>query len=112
MTRSILMLAVLALVSLAAWTIGEQLSADALGMAVGFAFGVTASIPTALLVLAAGQRADARRERQERRRERQQQRLDVVVRHVLEAPQETPESVEEQQIVVIGDDQQRQLPGD
>jgi len=56
--KSLLALVVLLLVGAAGWRIGGQLSADALGMALGVLFGVMASIPTALIVLAARRRAD------------------------------------------------------
>lgn len=46
-------------VATAGWRIGGRLSADAVGMAVGIVFGVLASIPAALLVLAAGRRRDS-----------------------------------------------------
>lgn len=36
-----------------AWWIGTRLSSDAVGMAVGVAFGALAGVPTALLVMAA-----------------------------------------------------------
>lgn len=39
--------------------IGDKLSTDALGMAVGLVFGVIATIPAALLVLAASRREPA-----------------------------------------------------
>ena len=38
------------------WRLGDGLSADALGMAVGVLFGVTAGLPVALLIVAAGRR--------------------------------------------------------
>lgn len=40
------------------WRITNDLSADALGMAVGILFGMCAGIPAALLVLVAGRRSD------------------------------------------------------
>lgn len=40
------------------WQVGDKLSPDALGMAVGLVFGVMATIPAALLVLAATHRPD------------------------------------------------------
>ena len=44
--------------ALVAWRIGSQLSADAIGMAVGLLFGVLAGIPAALLVLASNRRRE------------------------------------------------------
>jgi len=40
------------------WRIGDGLSADALGMAVGVLFGVTAGIPTTLLLIQASRRTE------------------------------------------------------
>jgi hypothetical protein len=54
--KRFLVLAVLVFVGAAGWRIGGSLSADALSMAVGVLFGVLAGIPTALLVMAGGQR--------------------------------------------------------
>ncbi|MEZ4662149.1 MAG: hypothetical protein R2911_31755 [Caldilineaceae bacterium] len=48
--------AVLIFVGVAGWRIGGQLSADALGMAVGILFGIMAGIPTALILLASQRR--------------------------------------------------------
>ena len=48
--------AILIFVGVAGWRIGGQLSADALGMAVGILFGVMAGIPTALILLASQRR--------------------------------------------------------
>ena len=45
-----------ALVGLLAWFMLTHLSSDALGMAIGFVFGVLAGIPAALLVLATSRR--------------------------------------------------------
>jgi hypothetical protein len=53
-----LALAGLVFVGIAAWRIGDSLSADALGMAVGILFGIIAGLPAALLVLAASRRRD------------------------------------------------------
>lgn len=70
-------LAVLVFVSIAAWRIAGQLSADAIGMAVGVLFGVLAGLPTALLVMASSRRREQEREAREeaaaRRRQNQQQ---------------------------------------
>lgn len=42
----------------AGWSLGSRLSADALSMAIGIFFGVLASVPAALLVLAASRRGE------------------------------------------------------
>jgi len=42
-----------------AFVVGQRLSADAVGMAVGVLFGVLAGIPAALLMVAAGRRREA-----------------------------------------------------
>lgn len=57
------LLTVLVFVGVMAWRIGGRMSPDALGVAVGLVFGVLASVPAALLVLAAARRGDQRPER-------------------------------------------------
>lgn len=52
----VLGLAGIVLVGVFAFVIGQRLSADAVGMALGVLFGVLASIPAALLMLASGAR--------------------------------------------------------
>ena len=64
-------LAALIFVAIAAWRIAGQLSADALGMAVGVLFGILAGVPTALLVMASGRRRAAEEETSTRRRQSQ-----------------------------------------
>jgi len=59
--RKLLVMAALVFVGTMGWRIGGRLSVDALGMAVGIVFGVLASIPAALLVLAASQGSRAGR---------------------------------------------------
>lgn len=61
-------LAALIFVGIAAWRIAGQLSADALGMAVGVLFGVMAGVPTALMVMASGRRRQAEEEEATTRR--------------------------------------------
>lgn len=79
--RRFVMLAVLVVLGVLAWQLGESLSSDALGMAVGVVFGVLAGIPAALLVLATSSRrrreeeADERAERYERYGGRQDRQL-------------------------------------
>ncbi len=75
--RQFIGLGVLIFISVAAWRIAGQLSADAIGMAVGVLFGVMAGLPTALLVMASNRRREQEREAREeaaaRRRQNQQQ---------------------------------------
>lgn len=47
-------------VGVAGWKVGENLSSDAVSMAVGLIFGVMAGIPTTLLVLSASRRESDR----------------------------------------------------
>jgi hypothetical protein len=54
--KRVLILMVLVFVGTAGWRIGNNLSSDAISMAVGIFFGVLAGIPTALLVLASDRR--------------------------------------------------------
>jgi hypothetical protein len=51
-------LAALVFLGGAGWSLGERLSADALSMAIGIFFGVLASVPAAILVLAASRRGE------------------------------------------------------
>ena len=64
-------LALLIFVGTAGWRIGSALSPDALSMAVGVLFGVMAGVPTALLVMAGGRRAQRNEERTAEGRTRQ-----------------------------------------
>lgn len=73
--KRLLILAVLIFVGVAGWRLGDRLSPDALGMAIGIVFGVMASIPAALLVLAAGRRADGYRDAGAHRRYDRTRRL-------------------------------------
>lgn len=52
----------LLLLGAAAWRVGNALSSDAIGLALGVIFGVIASLPGALLVLVAARRQAAREE--------------------------------------------------
>jgi len=52
--RSVISLALLALLALLAWQVGSRLSTDAVGMGVGLVFGVMAGVPVALLISLAG----------------------------------------------------------
>ncbi len=51
-------LCLLVFVGVAGWRVGDLLSPDALGVVVGIVFGVLASVPVAILVLAAGRRQE------------------------------------------------------
>lgn len=52
----------LLLLGVAAWRVGNALSSDAIGLALGVVFGVMASLPGALLVLVAARRQAERAE--------------------------------------------------
>jgi len=54
--RTVVLVVIVVVFGVLAWTIGSRLSTDAVGMAVGMVFGVMAGVPTALLVLAGGRR--------------------------------------------------------
>lgn len=54
--KKVIILTALIFVGVAGWRIGNRLSPDALGMAIGVLFGVLAGVPMALLAMAAGRR--------------------------------------------------------
>lgn len=58
--KKLIVLSGLVFVGVAGWRISEQLSADAIGMALGVLFGVLAGLPVALLVLASNRRQERR----------------------------------------------------
>jgi len=60
--KRLLILCALVFVGTLGWRVGSSLSADAIGIAVGVVFGVLASIPAALLMLAASRRSERRQE--------------------------------------------------
>jgi hypothetical protein len=70
--------------------LGDGLSADALGMAVGVLFGVTAGIPTALLIVAAGRRDERPPEYASYKRESHStvitQKIYVALQHSAQPP--------------------------
>ena len=70
--KRLIVLAGLVFIGVMAWRIGERLSADAIGMALGVLFGIVAGLPVALLVLAANRRR-GERETSERTEGRQRQ---------------------------------------
>ena len=57
--RQVITLGLLIAGGLVMWRLGERLSPDALGMAVGLIFGVLAMVPAVLLALGAGQQGRA-----------------------------------------------------
>jgi hypothetical protein len=71
MMKKLAVVVVLILGGALVWSIGNRLSADAIGMGVGLLFGVLAGVPTALLVMAAGRRR-AERDEEERFAQRRQ----------------------------------------
>lgn len=54
--KRVIVVAVLIFLGVALWRIGESLSSDAIGMALGVVFGVLAGLPVALLTMAASRR--------------------------------------------------------
>lgn len=72
--KAITGIAAIAFVGAIGWRMGDSLSTDALGMAVGMLFGVLAGIPTALILLASQRREEDLRQR----KEEQPQRLQIA----------------------------------
>jgi hypothetical protein len=70
--RQIVLVAAFIFAGVGAWRIADQLSADALGMAVGVLFGVMAGVPMALMVMASGRRRAAEGEEASTRRRQTQ----------------------------------------
>ncbi|MCS6826957.1 MAG: hypothetical protein NZ553_10115 [Caldilinea sp.] len=66
--RRIVLLLLLLVAGVAVWRLGERLSADALGMAIGIVLGVLAGIPASLLIVASGRRRENDDERSARAR--------------------------------------------
>ena len=66
--RRFLGLALLIFVAVAGWRIGEILSTDALGMALGVIFGMMAGIPAALIALSASRMQQPQPSRDEQSR--------------------------------------------
>ncbi|MEZ4861362.1 MAG: hypothetical protein R3C14_08650 [Caldilineaceae bacterium] len=58
--KRLIVLVGLVFLSVITWRIGERLSADAIGMALGVLFGILAGVPVALLVLASSRRREER----------------------------------------------------
>jgi hypothetical protein len=69
--KQIVAVAVVVIGSVAVWTLGSQLSADAVGMAIGIILGVLAGIPASLLILV-GSRRRSEHEEPHWERERQE----------------------------------------
>lgn len=55
--KRVIILTLLVFVGVFAWRLGERISADAISMAIGIVLGVLASVPAALLMLAAHRRS-------------------------------------------------------
>lgn len=68
--KRIILLAAVAGFTMLLWKLIENMSSDALGLAIGVVFGVLAGLPTALLVLASRNQADRAYERRNDREER------------------------------------------
>lgn len=64
--RRIVLLLLLLVGSTVIWRLGERLSADALGMAIGIVLGVLAGIPASLLIVASARRREEEDEHIER----------------------------------------------
>lgn len=58
--KRIFILMIVVFVAVFAWRVGERISADALSMVIGIFFGTLASVPAAILVLAASRRGETR----------------------------------------------------
>jgi hypothetical protein len=58
--KQVVMFVMIVVGSVAVWRLGGQLSADAVGLALGVLLGVLASIPASLLILASSRRQDER----------------------------------------------------
>jgi len=56
--KRLIVLSLLVFIGVLGWRVGSSLSADSIGIVVGVVFGVLASIPAALLMLAAGRRSE------------------------------------------------------
>lgn len=59
-------LAIIVFLGASGWSLGQKLSADALSMGIGIFFGMLASIPAAILVLAAARRQGPERAPEQR----------------------------------------------
>lgn len=58
--KRVVLMGVFIFVAIFAWRVGERVSADAISMAIGILLGTLASIPAAILVLAATRRSEQR----------------------------------------------------
>ena len=54
--KGMVLIVLMIVLTVAGWRVGNQLSSDAVSMAVGILFGVVAGVPTALMVLASARR--------------------------------------------------------
>ena len=99
--RRFVMLAVLVVLGVFAWRLGESLSSDALGMAVGMVFGILAGIPAALLVLATSSR---------RRQEEDEERYERYDRYSQRPDRQLPAYPYQPPVIVVAGGQSQQ-PG-
>lgn len=97
--RRFVMLAVLVVLGVFAWRLGESLSSDALGMAVGMVFGILAGIPAALLVLATSSR---------RRQEEDEERYERYDRYSQRPDRQLPAYPYQPPVIVVAGGQSQQ----
>jgi hypothetical protein len=100
--RRFIMLAILVMLGVFAWRLGESLSSDALGMAVGMVFGILAGIPAALLVLATSSR---------RRHEEEEARAERYDRYQQRHDRQLPAYPYQPPVIVVAGGGQAQQPG-
>lgn len=82
--KHLFFLFVLVLVGAAGWRIGGELSSDAFGMAVGICFGVMASIPVGLMLLASEKRRDGHSSHQQQPQRQIEQQPPAQQIHIKE----------------------------
>jgi hypothetical protein len=99
--RRFIMLAILVMLGVFAWRLGESLSSDALGMAVGMVFGILAGIPAALLVLATSSR---------RRHEEEEERAERYARYQQRNDRQLPAYPYQPPVIVVAGGGQAQQP--
>ena len=96
--RKFVMLSILVMLGVFAWRLGESLSSDALGMAVGMVFGILAGIPAALLVLATSNR---RRQEEEDERAERYERSDRYDRYGQRQDRQLPAYPYQPPVIVV-----------
>lgn len=99
--RRFVMLAGLVMLGVFAWRLGESLSSDALGMAVGMVFGILAGIPAALLVLATSNR---------RRQEEEEAQAERYDRYSRQNDRQLPAYPYQPPVIVVAGGGQAQQP--